>query len=72
MKLLHIHQPEYEIKRKKIYRVCPFSSSLFRTSGQITGCSKSDIEHKIVFPDVRNENRPDVRNEKILDVRNIK
>jgi hypothetical protein len=30
-------------------RVCPFSSLLFRTSGQITGCSKSNIENKIVF-----------------------
>jgi hypothetical protein len=42
--------------------VHPFSSLLFRTSGHSTGCSESTIEHNIVFPDVRNENRPGIRN----------
>jgi hypothetical protein len=44
----------------------PFSSLLFRTSGQITGCSESDTEHKIGFLDVRNENRAGVRNKKYV------
>ncbi len=60
------------VRHRILERVCPFSSPLFRTSGQLTGWSESTIEHNIVLPDVRNENRTEVRNEKIHDVRNIK
>jgi hypothetical protein len=56
----------------EFFWVCPFSSPLFRTSGQMTGCSESTIEHNINFPDVRNENRSNVRNEKIQGARNKK